>query len=54
MTRSTKTSEKAKRATTRQDVEENESDHIHCKQESLRIMHRSQAKNRIAQQSRDL
>ncbi len=54
MTCSIKVSEKSKRASTRQDVEENESDQIHCRQEFLRIVHRNQVKSRVAQQLRDL
>jgi hypothetical protein len=53
VTCSIKASERAKRASTRQDVEKNEFDQTHCKQEFLRIMHRNQAKSRIAQQFRD-
>jgi hypothetical protein len=54
VTCSIKASEEAKRASTRQDVEKDESDQTHCRQEFLRIVHRNQAKNRIAQQLRDL
>jgi hypothetical protein len=54
VTCSIKAFEKAKRASTCQNVEENEFDHIHYKQEFLRIMHRNQAKDRIAEQFRDL
>ncbi len=48
-----KTFEKIKRTSTRQNVEKNEFNQTHCEQEFLRIVHRNQAKNRIAQQFRD-
>jgi hypothetical protein len=54
MTRSIRTSEKAKRATTYQDVERNEFNQICCKQKSLRVVHRDKAENRVVQQFRDL
>ncbi len=54
MTRSTRTSEKAKRATTCQNVERNESNQICCEQKFVRVMHRNQTESRVAQQSRDL
>jgi hypothetical protein len=54
MTRSIKTFEKAKRATTCQNVERNEFNQICCKQKSLRIVHRDKTESRIAQQFRDL
>ncbi len=52
MTCSIKASEKTKRASTRQNVEKNEFDQTHYKQEFLRIVHRNQAKSRVAQQFR--
>jgi hypothetical protein len=54
MTRSTKASEEAKRATTCQNVERNESNQARCEQKFVRVMHRDQTKSRIAQQLRDL
>jgi hypothetical protein len=53
MTRSIKTSERAKRATTCQNVERNEFNQICCEQKFVRVMHRDQTESRIAQQFRD-
>jgi hypothetical protein len=53
MTRSTKVSEKAKRATICQNVERNEFNQVCCEQKFVRVMHRDQTKSRIAQQLRD-
>ncbi len=53
MTRSTKASEKAKRASINENVEKNKSYQIDRRQKSLRIVHHSQTKNRVAQQFRD-
>ncbi len=50
MTRAIKTFEKAKRATTCQNVERNEFNQVRREQKFVRIMHRDQIKNRIAQQ----
>ncbi len=41
-------------ATTCQNVERNESNQVCCEQEFLRIVYHDQAKDRIAQQFRDL
>jgi hypothetical protein len=49
MIRVIKTSEKAKRATTCQNAERNEFNQIRREQKFVRIMHRDQTKNRIAQ-----
>jgi hypothetical protein len=54
MTRSIKTSEKAKRATTYQNVERDESNQVRRKQKLVRVMHRDQTESRVAQQFRDL
>jgi hypothetical protein len=40
MTRAIKTSERAKRATTYQNVEQNEFNQVHRKQKFVRVMHR--------------
>jgi hypothetical protein len=53
MTRAIKASERAKRATTCQNVERNESNQICREQKFVRVMHRDQTKSRIAQQFRD-
>jgi hypothetical protein len=49
MTRAIKTSEKAKCATTCQNVERNEFNQIRREQKFVRVMHRRQTKSRIAQ-----
>jgi hypothetical protein len=54
MTRSTKAFERAKRATICQNVERDEFNQVCCEQKFVRVMHRDQTENRIAQQSRDL
>jgi hypothetical protein len=48
MTRSTKASERAKRATTCQDVQQDEFNQVYCEQKSLRIVHRDKTKDRVA------
>jgi hypothetical protein len=53
MTRAIRASEKAKRATTCQNVERNEFNQVRREQEFVRVMHCDQTKSRIAQQSRD-
>jgi hypothetical protein len=53
MTRAIKASEKAKRATTCQNVERNEFNQVRRKQKFVRVMHRDQTESRIAQQFRD-
>jgi hypothetical protein len=54
MTRAIKTSEKIKRATICQNDERNEFNQIRREQKFVRVMHRDQTENRVAQQSRDL
>jgi hypothetical protein len=54
LTRSTRASERAKRASINENVEKNESYQIDRRQKLLRVVHHSQTKNRVAQQSRDL
>jgi hypothetical protein len=49
MTRSTKASERAKRATTCQNVERNELNQARCEQKFVRVMHRDQTESRVAQ-----
>ncbi len=53
MTREIRASEKTKRATTCQNVERNDFNQIRREQKFVRVMHRDQIKNRIAQQFRD-
>ncbi len=53
MTRAIRASEKAKRATTCQNVERNEFNQARREQKFVRVMHRDQTESRIAQQSRD-
>jgi hypothetical protein len=48
MTRSIKTSEKTKRATICQNVEQNEFNQICYEQRFVRVMHHDQTKSRIA------
>jgi hypothetical protein len=54
MTRAIRASEKAKRATICQNDERNEFNQIRREQKFVRVMHRDQTKNRVAQQFRDL
>ncbi len=54
MTRAARASERAKRATTCQNVGRNESNQARREQKFVRIMHRDQTESRVAQQSRDL
>jgi hypothetical protein len=49
MTRAIKTFEKAKRATICQNVEQEEFNQVRREQKFVRVMHRDQTKNRIAQ-----
>jgi hypothetical protein len=49
MTRAIKTSERAKRATTCQNVERDKFNQVRREQKFVRVMHRDQIKNRIAQ-----
>ncbi len=53
MTRATRTSERAKRATTCQNVERNKSNQVRREQELVRVMHCDQTESRVAQQFRD-
>jgi hypothetical protein len=53
MTRAIRASEKAKRATTYQNVERNEFNQVRREQKLVRVMHRDQTESRIAQQFRD-
>jgi hypothetical protein len=53
MTRAIKTSEETKRATTYQNDERNKFNQTRLEQKFVRIVHRDQTKNRVAQQFRD-
>jgi hypothetical protein len=53
MTRAIKAFERAKRATTCQNVERNEFNQIRREQKFVQVMHRDQTESRIAQQFRD-
>jgi hypothetical protein len=53
MTREIKTSERTKRRTIYQNVEQNEFNQARREEKFVRVMHRDQTKNRVAQQFRD-
>jgi hypothetical protein len=53
MTRAIKTSEKTKRETIYQNDERNEFNQTRHEQKFVRVMHRDQTENRVAQQFRD-